>query len=359
MEKLRVLVVDDSIVFRSQIKAALESTDGVEVVGVASNGKIALEKMAQTHVDLVTLDMEMPEMDGLQTLIQLQAKKYNAKVIVFSAQTARGADKALEALTHGASDVVRKPSGGTATLEGALQEIKNELIPKVCQFIHLPRAGAVPPAREKIVARPSLVKTNGYPRVNLELLKPAAIVVGSSTGGPDALEKVFANFAKPIACPILIAQHMPPVFTASLAKRLENISGLPAAEGRQWEPIKSGRIYIAPGDFHMTIANHEGALRIKLDQGPQRNSVRPAVDSLFESAAALFGKRLAGIILTGMGEDGKLGCEAIKTAGGGVMIQSEESCIVFGMPGAVFQCGAYDKIGNLQEIKSVMERMAK
>lgn len=355
MEKLKVLVVDDSIVFRSQIKAALEGTAEIEVVGVASNGKIAIEKMAQTQVDLLTLDIEMPEMDGLATLKAMQEKHFKAKVIVFSAQTVKGADKALEALTHGASDVVRKPSGTTATLEGALAEIKKELLPKVMQFV------GTQAAQENVPKLYTFKNTepSPYTRVNLDSFKPSAIVIGSSTGGPDALEKVFTAFAKPIACPIFLTQHMPPVFTASLAKRIEQISGLTVAEGQQWEPIKPGKVYVAPGDYHMTVVNHDNALRIKLDQSPQRNSVRPAVDSLFESAAHIYGKRLAGVILTGMGEDGKLGCEAIKRAGGGVMIQSEASCVVFGMPGAVYRSGAFDKVGDLKEIKAVLERMAK
>lgn len=360
MGALRVLIVDDSVVFRSQIKTALEKTPGIEIVGAASNGKIAIEKLSQAAVDLITLDLEMPEMNGLQTIQEIKKRGFNCKIIVFSSQTQRGADSALEALRSGANDVVAKPVGEQASIGGALDQIKSDLVPKVLQFVGVSKVDSTPPPTTFTAAvPPPKISTPIFERMNLELMKPSVIVIGSSTGGPDALEKIFNGFNQPVGCPILLAQHMPPVFTQSLAKRLGRISGMESGEGVQWEILKPNRIYVAPGDFHMTVTKQNGELRIRLDQGPKRCSVRPAVDNLFESVAEVFGNKCAGFILTGMGEDGLQGAKAIKARGGGIMIQDQASSVVFGMPGAIFSAGLYDKMGNLEAIKRILEKLGK
>jgi len=353
---MRVLIVDDSVVFRSQIKSALEGVGNIEVVGTANNGKIALQKLAQSSVDLITLDMEMPEMGGIETIREIRKAKFPVKIIVFSSHTTRGSEAALEALTAGAHDFVAKPSGTEMTFENAAAKIRDELLPKLQQFVS---GGTRAPELAKsshLNPLHALNKTT-YVKRDLRTFSPSVLVIGSSTGGPPALEVVLKNLSLPLRIPILIAQHMPPVFTASLAKRLKESSGVEAAEGVHGEELKPNRIYVAPGDYHMGLEKRGTQVFIKLDKGPQRNSVRPAVDVLFETAAEIFANRTMGLILTGMGEDGLCGAKLIKSKGGGVMIQDQASCVVFGMPGAIFQSGIHDDIGNLSSINEVIRKV--
>jgi two-component system chemotaxis response regulator CheB len=196
-----------------------------------------------------------------------------------------------------------------------------------------------------------------FERLNLFNIRPAAMVIGCSTGGPNALETIFAKIRPPIAMPILIVQHMPPLFTEILAKRISDLCGLVCREGQDGEPIENGRVYLAPGDYHMEVVRGGVQNTIRLTKEPQRNSVRPAADYLFETAANAYGKNLLGIVLTGMGEDGLVGAQAIKRKNGAMIIQDKESCVVFGMPGAIFEYGYYDEIGNLDYITSVMNRL--
>lgn len=350
---MRVLVVDDSIVFRSSISAALKGIPGIEVVGAVSNGKIALDKLQQESVDLVTLDMEMPEMDGLQTLRAMKERGLTQKVIVFSSQTTRGAERALSALAAGASDVVAKPENSIGSFESAEKAIASVLIPKVLQFVANGRR-----IKDGLaILSPS--ENRGLPLATVRRLDPhrfprEIIVIASSTGGPSALEAIFKALPKKLDVPVLIAQHMPPVFTQILAKRLSEISGLSVAEAKQGELLRPGDVRIAPGDFHLSVAKNSEGLICKLDQGPQRNSVRPAADFLFESAAANWGDRVLGIVLTGMGEDGLVGARAIKKALGCVVIQDKVSCVVFGMPGAVASDGLQDAELSLDDIAKVI-----
>ncbi len=352
MPKIRVLIVDDSIVFRSQIRASLEGSDMIEVVGVASHGKIAIEKMKQTTVDLVTLDLEMPEMNGLETLNEMRKQGLKAQVIVFSSQSQKGAKATIEALNSGASDFVPKPAG--TTVETAAQVIRAELLPRILS-LHS-RKSVTSTTSSPMKSAPPL--RSPFFRVNIEQLKPEVIVIGCSTGGPNALEQIFKELRPPICCPILIVQHMPAVFTASLASRLTAISGIETREAEHLEPLQPNRIYVAPGNFHMQLGKNETGVHILLDQGPLRNSVRPAVDPLFESAAQIFGSKCAAFVLTGMGDDGRSGAIAIKEARGAVMIQDKESCVVYGMPAKVEEAGAFDKTGNLFEIKQVLSRLS-
>lgn len=348
---MRVLVVDDSVVFRSQIKEALKDVPQVEVVGTANNGKIALQRLEQSSVDLVTLDMEMPEMGGLETIKEIRRLKFNVKIIVFSSHTTSGSAVALDALAAGAEDFVAKPSGDEINYENAAQKIKGELVPKILQFVRPVQVSTQSSAPVSSANKRTFVKRD------LDSFHPSVVVIGSSTGGPPALEEVLKNLSKPIRVPILIAQHMPPIFTASLAARIQGVSGIAAAEARDGEVLEAGKIYVAPGNYHLSIIKPLDKVILKLDQGPQRNSVRPAVDVLFESAATVFGNRVCGVILTGMGEDGMLGAIAIKDRGGGVLIQDRESSVVFGMPGAVYSSGAYDYVGNLASINSYIRRL--
>lgn len=354
--QMKVLVVDDSVVFRSQITSALATVPGIEIVGTASNGRIALQRLEQQSIDLITLDMEMPEMDGMETLKALRAKNHQVKVIVFSSQTLRGAEKALDALHAGADDVVAKPSGDSLNFETALEAVKTSLLPKVIQFIdqRMNTSRAENPKNDPQTDLNSLQTEQKHHRapakLNLSSLAPQIIVIASSTGGPTALETIFAKIPGPYKVPILIAQHMPPVFTQILAKRLGDLTGVQAKEAINGEAIKSNNIYVAPGDFHLRVQRVNGYFFTHIAQDNQRNSVRPAADFLFESAAETYGGKVLGVVLTGMGDDGCDGAKAIKRMTGGIIIQNKESSTVFGMPGAIFEAGAFDEIGDLDYI---------
>lgn len=353
---MKVLIVDDSVVFRSKIKSALSGADGIEVVGSASNGKIALEMLDQKEVDVMTLDMEMPVLNGIETLKALREKNSKVKVIVFSSQTQSGSEATLEALHNGAKDFVAKPTGSGEFTQSAEDLIRKDLLPKLRQFDR-PSAPAAPSRLVVTPTSPAPRPTPGsFGRKELSSFIPSAVVIASSTGGPSAHDAIFKGIQGKLRCPIFIAQHMPPVFTTSFAKRIGNHSGLPSKEAKHLEIVQN-EIYIAPGDFHMSLGQVNGQIVTKLDQGPQRNSVRPAADFLFETAAQIFGPKTMGIVLTGMGEDGLDGSIAVKNAGGGIMIQNQESCVVFGMPGAVHAAKAFDGEGDLLAIQKLLSRM--
>lgn len=354
---MRVLIIDDSVVFRSQISAALSGFAEIEVAGTAPNGSIALQKLEQISVDLVTLDMEMPDMDGIQVLKEIRKRNLKVKVIVFSSLTTKGATKAIEALEQGADDVIAKPAAGELAGRSPADAIRETLLPKVMQFMpkeEVKKMEVPTPPRSLLGPEPVREK---FERQNLMAIKPAALVIGCSTGGPAALENIFARIKPPISIPILIVQHMPPLFTEILAKRITDLCGLECKEGKQGEPIVNGRVYLAPGDYHMEVEKGSLQHTIKLTKEAQRNSVRPAADYLFETASEAYGKNLLGIVLTGMGEDGLVGALAIKKKSGAMVIQDKESCVVFGMPGAIYEYGYYDEIGNLDYIAQVMNRL--
>lgn len=361
---MRLLIVDDSIVFRSQIRGAVESSMPAQLIGVAQNGRIALQKLENDAYDVMTLDLEMPEMGGLDVLRELKKRNSNVKVIVFSGQTPRSAAAAFDALKLGAVEVVAKPNGETSSLEEALSQVKSQLIPILKQLSSKtieksPSLIDAPIIQAPIAftATPTPASDTSLRKSNIDLVKPKAIVIGSSTGGPSALEVLFASIKGPISIPIFVVQHMPPVFTSILAQRLGVITRIECAEAKHGEHVRPNRIYVAPGDFHMRTLNTPDGVILSLDQGPKHCHVRPAVDILFEEAANIYDKALFGFILTGMGEDGMLGCKSIKNRGGHVMIQDKESSIVWGMPGAVHAVGAYDKMGSIQECSKYLGQM--
>ena len=346
---IRVLVVDDSVVFRTQITGAIGRNVDIEVVGTAATGAIALQKLAQLTVDVVTLDFEMPDMNGIEVLREIKKRGFPVHVIVFSSQTQRGAEAALDALREGADDVVAKPSGEGLTFETAGKAIEEALVPKILQF----NSKASIPITEapKIAAK--------IAKRDLARFLPEAIVIGSSTGGPTALEKIFASLTGPITVPIFIAQHMPPVFTEILARRLGEISGIPSEEAKAGTIVEANHIYVAPGDYHLLLEASGKGTKIALNQMPQRNSVRPAVDYLFESAAQVYKQNCLGVVLTGMGEDGLAGAKALRALNAPIIIQDRESCVVFGMPGAIFAADDYDQMGDLNFITSLLKRLVK
>jgi len=352
MSKLRVVIADDSVIYRSQIREALDAMAGVEVVAVASNGRLAADRLGQSAADLLILDLEMPEMDGLQTLVELKKRGLTCKVVVFSSASKRGAEITMEALKLGASDFIAKPgadsAAGEAKPSGRIREL---LEPRIRALFPLTETPSPLTGSTASALAP-------FPKLHWEIFQPRIIVIGSSTGGPSALEHIFSQFSGPIRCPILITQHMPPVFTAALAERISKISGIPAAEAKHGAAIENNHIYIAPGDFHLRVQGTAERPFLTLDQTPQIHSVRPAVDPLFVSASALFQSRCLGIVLTGMGADGRVGAEAIKHHGGAVVIQNKASCVVFGMPGAVQASGAYDREATPDEIAVLLAEKA-
>jgi two-component system chemotaxis response regulator CheB len=351
-----MLIVDDSVVFRSQIKAVAEQIPGITEIVLAANGKLALQRLESSDFDIMTLDLEMPEMNGLETLQAMRKLSKRPAVLVFSSLSSQGAASTLQAMDLGALDFLTKPCRVT-NLEEAHQIMRQELLPRIseiCQNLQKQtQASGSPPPAIPIKAGD---KAAG-PRLNLDALQPEAIVIGASTGGPAALKAVLRGLRPPLALPIFIVQHMPPLFTQSLAENLTELLGIPTAEAKQQATVLPNSIYVAPGDYHLSL-KREGPNRIVtlLDQKEKRHSVRPAVDVLFESAAEVYGSRLLGIVLTGMGQDGVAGCLRIKEKRGAVMIQDEASSAVWGMPGAVYRQGAYDRICDLAEMEHILAR---
>ncbi len=319
------------------------------MVGVAANGRIALEKMKSTSVDLLTLDLEMPELNGIETLKELKRLGLSTKVIVFSSVSKDSAVKTLEALNLGATDFVAKPGSdraGVASGTDSTELLRQLLVPKIEELFR---------SEDRSNRKPVPMTTNTHhTKFAWQKFSPEAIVIGCSTGGPTALEKIFASLRGPFRCPILIVQHMPPVFTASLATRIGNLCGVSCSEGVHDELVTPNRIYIAPGNYHMKLARHSSDLKIEINQKEQENSVRPAVDPLFRSAAEVFHNNCLGLILTGMGKDGLQGCQHLRQSANPVIIQNRNSCVVFGMPGAVYEAAAFDSIQDLDQITETL-----
>ena len=355
-ERIRVLVVDDSVVIRRLVTQALERDPDIEVVGVASNGAIALQRIAQLNPDVLTLDIEMPVMDGLETLKRLRGDHADIRVIMFSTLTERGAAVTLEALALGADDYVTKASN-EGSLDRSIQRLREELIPKLKQFFSLPSA-ALPVAAPKLAELPSLARSLWSKQRTLEG-KPRVVVIGCSTGGPTALAAVLPQFPADFPLPVLVVQHMPPLFTRLLAERLNTLCPLSIAEASQGEAITGGRILIAPGDFHMKVTECGGTVRVLLDQSPPQHFCRPSVDALFCSIAQVYQGAVVATVLTGMGQDGLRGAEMLKAQGASILAQDQESSVVWGMPGAVVNAGLADRVLPLDQCAPEILRRAR
>lgn len=349
--KIRLLIVDDSALFRSQIRQALQSSSEIEIVGAVADGKTAISFMATHEVDICTLDIEMPELDGIGTLKEMRARNLTTKAIMFSSQSKAGAEKTMQAIQFGAVDFVPKPLPDETKSAGH-EKIKETLLPKILALFPGKRKVEVVSGQTSVSTTPARLglKKNPHSHLIWETFRPEILVIASSTGGPNALVDYFGNLKEVLPFPILIAQHMPPLFTASLAERIGASCGKVAREAAHGETLKANHIYIAPGNFHMRLNGDRKTTTVLLDQGPQQNFVRPCADFLFETAASIFGRNVLGIVFTGMGHDGAAGAAAVKTAGGSILIQNEASCVVFGMPGAVSETGQYDFSGNPVEL---------
>ncbi len=336
MRKIRVLVVDDSAIMRKLLVDILKKDPQIEVVDTAKNGKEAIEKAKLLKPDVITLDIEMPVMDGLSALKILRKEVPQTKVIMFSSLTQAGAKATIEALSLGAFDFVPKPS--TKSFLESMKKIETELLPKIKSAVP-----AILPPRPLKRPIPSI-----KPKIKKGYYK--ALGIGVSTGGPQTLMQIIPKLPANFPVPILIVQHMPPLFTKQLAERLDQLSMLRVKEAEQGEPVRKGVVFIAPGDFHMEVKKVVSGEEIFLHKGPPRNFCRPAVDELFESMADVYEDKTVALVLTGMGRDGEEGARKIKEKGGLVLAQDEKSCVVFGMPRAVIEAGLADEVLNLTQI---------
>lgn len=394
----RVMVVDDSAIIRGFLCRYLSEDPSIDVVTTANNGAVALRHLKKHDIEVVVLDIEMPEMDGMTALPKMMDMQPDLQVVMASTLTRKNAEISLRALQMGAVDYVPKPE--TARSVNANIDFRRELVEKVKAWASRrrkklghtqpenvsdtgrtvsaqpgfarpsrpqPAAGFVSASRPRPTATAARARVaqgatdtaqdtaGGKPIVLRKgsLRKPQVLLIGSSTGGPQALMKFFAAFKKPPSVPVLITQHMPATFTAILADHLKQSTGWPAQEGKNGMEPQPGHIYIAPGGQHMELESKEGRIRIRLTDDPPENFCRPAVDPLFRSAGKIFGERILAVILTGMGHDGLRGAREITKDGATLLAQDEATSVVWGMPGAVATAGLCTEVLPITEIGTV------
>lgn len=338
--KIRVLIVDDSAVVRRMITDALEIDPDVEVVGVAASGQIALAKIPLVIPDVVTLDIEMPGLDGLQTLAILRKAYPRLPVIMFSMVTHRGGVATLDALSLGATDYVTKPQDTTSIGE-AIQRVREQILPKVKFF-----GGAVQGSSLSVRPAPPVWQSVGVvaPSGRPESGAVEILAIGSSTGGPNALHLLFSGLDRDFPVPVVVTQHMPALFISLLAERLDKLGRLRVREAVAGAKLEPGDAWIATGDKHLRVASEAGVKRLMLSDEPPESSCRPAVDVMLRSVVDVYGSGTLAVILTGMGRDGCAACELVKRRGGVVLAQDEATSVVWGMPGAVARGGLADKV---------------
>lgn len=372
----RVMLVDDSAVIRGLFKRWLEEDSSVSVVASVSNGEQALRNAANSEAEIIVLDIEMPGMDGMTALPKLLEIRPDVKIIMASTLTTRNADISMTALSKGAADYIPKP---TSTRElHAAQGFRVDLVHKVkalgsalrkANKQDLPSPAAAEESKTNETARVIVADEKG-PRVSrvsvdrnrpIELRKgstqkPEILAIGSSTGGPQALFSVFGFLKDTIKVPVVITQHMPPTFTSILAEHINRIGGVQAKEATDGEVLEAGKVYIAPGDYHMKLARQKGETVLRLNQDPPENFCRPAVDPMLRSISAIYGDRALAVILTGMGQDGYLGSDLLVKSGGTVIAQDEKTSVVWGMPGAVASGGLCSAVLPLDDIGPAIQK---
>jgi two-component system, chemotaxis family, protein-glutamate methylesterase/glutaminase len=348
MPPIRILVVDDSVVIRKVLTDALACDPAVEVAGAASDGRLALAKIGQLKPDIITLDVEMPNMSGLETIKEIRKSHPHLPIIMFSTLTERGATTTLDALALGASDYVAKPSN-TGSLDVTMLRIQEDLLPKIkalCGRGFGDKKPTFPPPKP-----PQAVAVAERAKARIEVL-----AIGTSTGGPNALAEVIPAISADFPVPILIVQHMPPLFTRLLADRLDKAASITVQEGQPGTRLEPGHAWIAPGDYHMVLERRAAGVYLAMNQNPPENSCRPAVDVLFRSVAATYGANALAVVLTGMGSDGVLGSQAVREKGGRVYVQDEATSVVWGMPGQTAAAGFADQIYPLGSIAVEIDR---
>jgi two-component system, chemotaxis family, protein-glutamate methylesterase/glutaminase len=341
--KIRVLVVDDSFLMRKIISDIINSDPELEVVGKAKDGQEALEKISSLEPDVITLDLNLPVVDGIDVLSKVM-KSHPTRVIMFSAYTRSGASATMRALELGAVDFIAKPSGEISL---GLDKLKEEIITKIKL--------AADVNIDKYLAAVNGVSAPELPPSKAPVKK--LVVIGASTGGPKAIMELMQGLSESLPACFLIVQHMPKGFTVSFAERISWQSGMRAKEAEEGDELAVGKIYVAPAGYHMTLDHRaDGGVRVRLNQDPLVNFVRPSIDVTMFSAAEVFGKDCVGVILTGMGKDGAEGARKIKEAGGSIIIQDEKSSVVWGMPRAVSREGVADEILTISEIPAAIAR---
>jgi two-component system chemotaxis response regulator CheB len=333
------MICDDSAVIRAAIGRMLENEPSVRVVARVNNGRQAVDEVKRQQIDVVVLDIEMPEMDGMTALPLLLAADPALRVIMASTLTTRGGDIALRALRLGAADYLPKPS--TAAIGD--DSFRRELVAKVVGLARMRRRAAAPQAGQAAgqaaQAAATSLKLRPAPARAAELL-----AIGSSTGGPQALFVLVQGLGRGLTVPVVLTQHMPPAFTPLLAAHLTKLDGPDCAEASDGEMLLAGRLYVAPGDRHLLVERTDAGLRARITQGPPENFCRPAVDPMLRSAVTACGGRVLVVMLTGMGQDGLAGTRAVVEAGGAALAQDEATSVVWGMPGAIAQNGLCHKI---------------
>ena len=347
--RTRVLIVDDSAVMRNLLRSVVSADPRLEVVGTAFDGAAALQSIATLTPDLMLLDVEMPVMDGLTTLKKLRALGHRLPVVMCSSLTQRGARVTIEALANGAADYVAKPSGQDG-LPAALHNLSAQLLPKIEAL-----------ARQARTKGTRLAETAARQPIPTAATPPAIVAIGVSTGGPAALDELLPRLPAYFPLPIAIVQHMPELFTASLAERLGKKSKLRVCEAAEGKPLAAGSVIIARGDHHLEIVKplRAGQLpTLHLTSGPLENHCRPSVDVLFRSLAGVYGGAVLAVILTGMGSDGLAGCRILHNLGATILAQDEATSTVWGMPGAVANAGLAHRILPLAQIAPEILRLA-
>lgn len=346
-EKISVMLVDDSSVIRSALTRILTTDPAIDIVASVSNGEFGVSSAKQKKPDIVILDIEMPIMDGLTAIPLIKEASPNTKIVMFSSLTEKGAKETIRAFTLGAIECVAKPS--SSSLRGQDSYFQDMLL----NLIHnLVQPSSAPVSTTTSTAAPAPVKTAVpvTPPAVTYSGKPSIVAIGSSTGGPQALFKTVSSFSD-FDVPIVITQHMPATFTKILAEHISQQTGLDAVEGDEGMVLENGKIYIAPGGKHMLFRKSEsGAVQIKLDDGAPVNFCKPAVDPMMHSLIEIYGNKILNVILTGMGSDGLGGAQELYTLGGRIIVQNEETSVVWGMPGAVAQAGVCQEILPLDEI---------
>ena len=353
MNPIRVMVVDDSVVVRKIVTDVLSADPDIEVVGTAVNGKIAVAKLEQLKPELVTMDIEMPEMNGIEAVRAIRGGQggtahSRVPIVMFSTLTERGASATLDALSAGANEYVTKPAN-VGSVSQSMESVREQLIPKIKALTGRPVTAGPAAAPPPLAPRPAAPRTGPGK-------KPAVLVIGSSTGGPEALARVLPKLPANLPVPVLVVQHMPPVFTRQFAQRLDRLSPLRVVEAADGSPLLPGTVHLAPGDHHLVVRATARGLQTGLNQGPPENFCRPAVDPLFRSAVSAYDGAVLAVVLTGMGSDGRNGASEIRSAGGTVVVQDQATSVVWGMPGAIAQAGLADETLPLDRIPDAINR---
>ncbi len=339
---IRVLVVDDSAFMRKAISMMLEEDGTIEVVGTARDGIEAIQKAKELSPDLITLDVEMPRMDGITALKEIM-RDNPLPVLMVSSLTAEGARATVDALAAGAVDFVPKQ---LSYVSMDINKIREDLLSKIKAITrNKPKIKLLPPSNKMVPSKRSYVP--GHPNAQL-------VVLGISTGGPFSLQKVIPSLSEDFPLPVAIVQHMPPLFTKSLAERLDSISRLEVCEAQDGMELASGKVFIAPGGLHLKFNRDNGRVLLVTTKSPTDSLHRPSVDVMFTSAYEVFGGRILAVVMTGMGKDGLEGAKLIKSAGGKILAQSEDTCVVYGMPKAIVDAKIADGVVPLEEMASVI-----